>query len=145
MKASYLLFPLLLACRQPVIVSKFPDATPIKFCDLLSQQKDFQNKIVRVRATYRSGFEMSALGSKGCEDAAWVDFDTKVQELSPTHVMKKFMSISDKSMGVEIIVVGYLLPPNKPFTMFGRTARLGFGHLNAYDYQFHLIAIEGIQ
>ena len=145
MKAFLCLLLLLMACRQPEFQSKFPDAPTISFCELLKNQNDLQNKTIRVQATYRSGFEMSALGMKGCEDAAWVEFDPSAEENSSPYAVKKFKNIKDKHNGIGVIFVGYLLPPHKPFEFKGKKLHLGFGHMNAYDFEFHVTAIESVK
>lgn len=100
--------------------------TAVKFCDLLRNPEKYRDQKVRVRATFRYGFEWQQLYCLDCLDKgrAWLELPDDMDDESD-RVSKKM----PKGAGiVNVTVVGIF--------HFGSS----YGHLNGYRYE--LIAQE---
>ena len=100
--------------------------TPVKFCDLLRNPEKYRDQQVKVRATFRYGFEWQQLYCLDCLDKgrAWLWLPDEMDDES-TRTFKKM----PKGAGmVNLTVVGVL--------HFGGS----YGHRNGYRYE--LIAQE---
>jgi len=100
--------------------------TPVKFCDLLRNPEKYKDQQVKVRATFRYGFEWQQLYCLDCLDKgrAWLELPDHMDEESgrTAKKMPKYAGI------VNLTVVGVF--------HFGSS----YGHLNGYRYE--LIALQ---
>lgn len=98
---------------------------PMKFCDLMEDPGKYNEKLVRVRATWTYGYEWSYLHCLGCEGRVWLD-TSELDEQSERAVKHTPKDAALVNVDVEGI-----------FEAGG-----SFGHLNGYKYQFkaHTIA-----
>src|SRR4051812_7831273 len=65
------------AQRSKPSASAAPEVLNVAYCELLRDPAAYNGKIVRVRATYRYGFEWSQFYCTDCSEGrtTWVDFD----------------------------------------------------------------------
>jgi len=93
----------------------------VAFCDLLRNPAQYDGKEVRVRATYRYGFEWSQLYCIDCIDKgkAWLKFSDNLDEASQRSLRKL-----PKGAGIANLTVQGV------FSSVGT-----FGHSNGYRYQ----------
>jgi len=97
----------------------------VAFCDLLKNPQSFEQKRVRIKATYRYGFEWSELYCLNCRDMGlvWLDFDDTFDSLTKRKVKKK-IKWSEKGRTVNIVAVGKFYAKGK------------YGHMGGYPYKF---------
>jgi hypothetical protein len=96
--------------------------TIVPFCDVLRNPEKYKGKVVRVRATYRSGFEWSYLYCLDCRDRGrvWLDFSWDLDKAS-----QKALKRAHKHDGLCNL------------TVEGTLASGGhYGHMGAYQYEF---------
>ena len=101
----------------------------VAYCELLSNPEKYDRKIVRTTATYRFGFEWSEFYCLDCWDGkqrTWVEYDALCEN------SKKIKDNGFRGRTVNVQVVG----------MFFGAARMGYGHMNAYQYKFVVQCIE---
>lgn len=130
----------------------------ISYCDLVREPSLNDQKIVRVKVTYIVGFEGSIMYDLSCgREDSWVKFDPVVETSSDSKVLKRFWRLAnakpERTHGgginypirrVEVVWVGRF-EGIKPTQKIGeRTFSFGFGHLNAFDYQFNVQRIEQV-
>lgn len=105
----------------------------VKFCDLLHNPEQYQNRTIRTDAVYYANFENSVLYSPTCNDAqqyVWADFDPSYKD-SDEKVKKTFAKLDCKgppcvSGKVRVSVEGKFEGPGQK----------GYGHLGAYRFRF---------
>lgn len=124
-----LLFATLTAQAQkaaPPQSSPISEIPTVAYCDLIHNPENYDGKIIRINATYRSGFEWAELYCLNCWDMAhrtWVDFEGEL--------CRKSKKINHNGT-MNVQVVG---------KFFG-IGRMGYGHMNAYRYKFIVHCIE---
>ncbi|HEV7427276.1 MAG TPA: hypothetical protein VGQ46_13000 [Thermoanaerobaculia bacterium] len=144
MRMPLALFPLVLAgclsaSAPPTIQPELPVLT---YCDLIADPVRYNEQVVRVRATYSSGFEHSFLSGDGCDEhRTWVDFSPSYQTNTAKRVRETFASLDTAT---ELVAVGVFTGVAPTRVVFGRTIHDRFGHMGGYDYHFKLLAIESV-
>ena len=114
----------------------------LSFCELVRDPARYDGKIVRLRVKYLAGGETRVIYDKKCEGEAWIEFDHVFDACTEESVRERFQQ-RDPSPGEglfnglwesEVIAVG----------MFAHDKR-GFGHLNAYKYEFTMKWVERVR
>jgi len=141
----------------------FPNVPTVNYCDLVREAEKFDKQVIRVRAVYYVGFEGSLFSVKDCEDKdTWVAFDPSFEQTTNRKILKQFRRLADASpvknrgggithpvKSVEILAVGKFdgMRQSQTFEIKERklTLSAGYGHLNAFDYQFTVLAIEEVK
>src|SRR5215467_2909876 len=97
----------------------------MKFCELMQHPDQYSGKLVKVRATWITGYEWSYLHCLGCEGQVWLD-TSELDEHSERTVNHMPRNAAIVNVDVEGIFQA------------GGT----FGHMNSYKYQLraHKIA-----
>jgi hypothetical protein len=126
------------ASAPPTIHTELP---VLAYCDLIADPVRYNEQVVRVRATYLSGFENSAFSADGCDHRTWVDFSPSYQTNTAKRVRETFASLDTAT---ELVAVGVFTGVARTRVIFGRTVHDRFGHLGGYDYHFELLAIESV-
>jgi hypothetical protein len=103
------------------------------YCVLLESPKRYAGKLVRLRASWRFGFETSLLYDKGCSQQShtWLEFADEKALCPQTKEKQSLLSRSDKE--AEITVVGRLYGPGR------------YGHLGDYQFKFVVVCLEKIK
>lgn len=106
----------------------------VNFCDLLKNPKDYSAKLIRVKATYRYGFEWSDLYCSNCLDKGivWIDF-TDSFEIDSKKRFRKKIKYSEDGRTVNVVFVGKFFSNG------------GYGHLGGYKLKFVAQRIEAAQ
>lgn len=103
----------------------------VEFCNLLKNPLEYTGKLIRVKATFQSFFEMQKMFCSDCPQkrGTWVDFSNGWREKTK----KIFQNRIDKNPIVNVSFVG----------MFhtGKT----YGHQNGYDSEFLVTYVENVQ
>jgi hypothetical protein len=152
------LFFILLASAQTFAQKKSEavDAPTVAYCDVVHDPASFDGRIVRVRAVYFVGFEGSLFRDKNCDsNPSWVKFDPAFEKATNSKVRKRFRRMADASpvktrdggishpvKSVEVLVVALFEGVKPTYKLGNRNLSTGFGHLNAFDYQFIVLSIE---
>jgi hypothetical protein len=115
--------------------SSSTDIPTVEFCQLNGQYK---NKVVRVRALYRSGFEESSLYSPNCyvPNLVWVKFDPSHRSCTKKNVQKKLDKIKD-GQSVDVVFIGRLETEGD--------GAGGYGHMDMYAMQFVVTCVEEVK
>ena len=130
---------------QQVSDSNFPNAQLVKLSEIIKDQAQFQNKVVRVQAKYLSGYFLETIWDAGSKGRVWASFDEHLSENTKPSTLSQYENLFGKNVTVDVTVVGFLLPPNKSHTEGGRVYQFGFGHLHSWDFEFHVLSIETIR
>src|SRR5581483_613732 len=122
-----------------------PELVDATYCVLTARPNQFDSRLVRTTATWGTAFELSVLKSAECPDRSkwsWTGADPSVLEQNSTpRVLRRFRTLRNSGL-VQVTVVGVFHGPRTHLCAIGRQCRLGYGHLNGYDYQFDVLAIE---
>lgn len=140
----------LLSARAP---TQFPDTPTVDFCELIKDSAVWDQKVVRVRATYFAAFEVAIFRDKECEGTVWATFDPTYDENTAPKVQRTFdylmypaSEAGPQNMAVRLVVVGRFDGVKHTSTLpGGKTFSTGFGHLGGYDYQLNVLAIEEVR
>jgi hypothetical protein len=122
-------------------------APVVTYCELTRNPEMYHEKIVRLRAVYQSGFEMSYLYDKVCSKDAppklpktglssetWVWFDELYKSNSKAEVLSSFENLKKQpEQGIDVITVG---------KFFGPLEHGGYGHMAASAFAFVFIRLE---
>jgi hypothetical protein len=141
-----------LAAQEQKPSEKIPT---VSYCDLISKPVFYDNKVVRVRATYFAAFETSAMYDLACErkDTS-VKFDTWIQQSTAREIWKEFERLTDvtnddginyNDRRVEVLWIGLFQGIRPTYKIDGQTFNSGFGHLNSYKFQFTVQNIEEVK
>jgi hypothetical protein len=157
-------FTLLLAAAALAGSADEPDPIPqdvptVTLCELTASPQSYDRKVVRVRATYASGFEASILEDRKCgerERSVWVEFALSAEASTASRVWQRWQRsfrpaetrrcdnvIVSAATDVDVTFVGRF-EAKRSVTINGRTYWQGFGHLNGYDYELTVLAIERV-
>ena len=123
--------------KKPVSQQTTPSDIPtVEFCDLSGRL--YNNKIVRVRALYRSDFEESSLFSPDCyvPNFVWVTFDPSHRSCTNKKVQKKLNKVK-WGRDVDVVFVGRLET--------GGDGAGGYGHMDMYAMQFVVTCVEDVK
>jgi len=104
----------------------------VSYCELIRNPNLYANKLVRVHATWKRGFELSALYDVGCldlENQAWLESldDDQLCAGAPRRFKKLAREGFTKA---DVTVTGKLYAGER------------FGHLNGYNFKFVVSCLE---
>lgn len=150
MKKILLLSFLLFVSFNLYAQTKIPENIPtIPYCDLVNNSVSYDQKIVRVRAKYSVGFEMSVFSDKKCSDKySWVEFDSQADTNTQKEILEKANKLADastknprKNKVVELTVIAKF---NGKRTQIIEKVEVkqGYGHLSGYEFQFDILKVE---
>lgn len=134
----------------------------VGYCELLREPASYDKKVIRVKALYVAGFEVTAFEHPSWDKdrSTWVEFDQSESSCTDKRVRKAFNAIFNpprkRKKGVyeipgparaEMIVVGRFEGPRPGITVGteGRRILTGHGHLNAYKYKFVVQCVEQVK
>lgn len=105
----------------------------LSYCDLLKSHSRYSGKLVRLKASWRFGFERSFLSGKECSEQsmAWLEFVDDKDACPQSKENRTLPGANDKE--ADVTVVGRLYGPGK------------YGHLGAYEYKFVVTCMEKIK
>ena len=117
--------------RRPV--TNMGDVITVDYCDLLRKPELYEQRLVRVQAVYRYGYEWSELYCPNCltEDRTWVDFDESFESCTKPEVAQKISDNGFKGRTVSVLFVGKF-----------QGSGSGYGHMNAYRSSFLVGCVE---
>jgi hypothetical protein len=106
--------------------------TAVAYCDLVRNPERHKQKLVRVSAVYRYGYEWSELYCLECatEGKTWVDFDESFSSSTKASIKKKLGDNGFKGRTVLVTMVG-------KFDAGG-----GYGHMGAYRFRLLVSQVE---
>lgn len=109
------------------------EVTTVNYCDLIRSPELYDQKLVRVQAVYRYGYEWAELYCPDCltEGRTWVDFDESFETCTKPEVAKNISDNGFKGRTVNVVIVG------KFYGLGG-----GYGHMNAYQFKFLVSCVE---
>lgn len=113
----------------------------VTFCELISNPSQYNNKIVRIKATLFVNSETASLYDKTCNStnvATWVEFDPsyKKDNKSSLELNNALCRKTPCSLGeANVTLIG----------RFHQANENGYGHLNDYDFLFEIIKVEEIE
>ncbi|KXJ98263.1 MAG: hypothetical protein UZ17_ACD001002792 [Acidobacteria bacterium OLB17] len=94
---------------------KFLDAPTVKLCELIQNPSPYQDKIIRIKATYRNQFEVSELFCSDCwnrdKGRIWVSFDESWEENTSRRI-RKVLVYKDDAKTVNVTFVGKFFDPS---------------------------------
>jgi len=165
MKVIFVLAALLLILPHQNRSSDLParaDVPTVDYCELLREPASYDKKVIRVKALYVAGFEVSAFEHASCdkERSTWVEFDESESSCTDKKVSLAFNAIfhppRKKQKGVyeipgpsraELVAVGRFEGP-KPGIRVGTEGQrifTGHGHMSAYKYRFVVQCLEQVK
>lgn len=106
--------------------------TAVAYCDLIHNPEHYKEKLVRVSAVYRYGYEWSELYCLECttEGKTWIDFDESFSSSTKDSIRKK---LGDNGFNGRTVLV----------TMVGKfDAGGGYGHMGAYRFRLLVNRVE---
>jgi len=106
----------------------------VNFCDLLRNPAEYKDKIVRIKATYRVGFEWTELYCSDClnNGRTWVGFDNLTIEKTEKNLAKELEQRKTyEGRTANVIFIGK-----------HKTGK-NFGHLGEYQNLFEVESVEG--
>jgi hypothetical protein len=134
----------------------FFDIPVVSYCELVNNAEKFDQKFVRVKAIYSRGFESSIFYDESCENnkVSWVNLNAGYEKNTDSYLLKRFRKMikgsnREKPREFELSMVGKfdgkrqastLKTPAKTFTF-----SVGYGHLDAFDYQLTVLKIEEVK
>lgn len=106
--------------------------TTVAYCDLVRNPERYDQKLVRVSAVYRYGYEWSELYCLECatEAKTWIDFDESFSSSTKASIRKKLGDNGFKGRTVLVTMVG-------KFDAGG-----GYGHMGAYRFRLLVSQVE---
>lgn len=129
----------------------------VSLCELTAHPEKYDGQVVRVAGVYSTGFEASRFEDRKCKDArVWVEFSAAVETDTPPKVLRRWNRALQpppkEPCGSVVYVPSYavnvtfLARFEMPETevILGRTFKRRFGHLNGYDYQLTVLAIDRV-
>jgi hypothetical protein len=118
------------ASPSPTDLSEFAKLPVIHYCDLVRDTTNRFEQIVRVRGSYYSDMENSALGDEACGQNIW----TWVETERHTNFAR---ALSNLRWGdeAEVVFLGRLTGPTKK----------GIGHLDGYRYRLVVLKVEDVR
>ena len=123
--------PPILESQQNKAQAKEVEIADVSLCELLESPEKFDQKLIRVKAIYRYGFEWSEFYSLKCstKKRVWVEgAETKCKNAGKVDEMD-YAGMGGRTVGV--VVVG-------KFT----GEKGGYGHMNSFDYLFRIECFE---
>jgi hypothetical protein len=114
-----------------VVTSDKEEPVSVNYCELLQHPKKYEQKLIKIRAIYRYGFEWSELYSLKCSihKAVWVEgTEAKCKNANRVDELD-YAGWGSRTVG--IVAVGRLIG-----------TKGGYGHQNGYDYLFKIECLE---
>jgi hypothetical protein len=105
----------------------------VSYCALLKSPNLYGGKLLRVKASWQFGFEVTFLHDSQCPDQpkAWLEF---VDDKDACPRSKENINAPGKNdTGADVTVVGRLFGPGR------------YGHLGAYEFKFVVVCMEEIK
>lgn len=105
----------------------------LSYCELIKSPELYAGKLIRLRASWRFGFETSALYDKDCppHSQSWFEFADEKALCPQTKAKQGLIGRNDKE--AEITVVGRLYGPGR------------YGHLSAYEFKFECVCLKEVK
>jgi hypothetical protein len=133
--------------RSVYTLADLDKAPLVTYCELTRNPEMYHEKIVRLRAVYTSGFELSYLYDKVCSKDAppqlpktgissetWVWFDNLYKSNTKAEVLSSFESLKTPSgQDTDIIAVG---------RFYGPRQHGGYGHMSYASFAFVIMRLE---
>jgi hypothetical protein len=119
-----------------------PELPTLSYCEVIARPAELDGQLVRVRATYLSGFEQSELSADGCDHRAWTEFSRDYAANTAERVRQLFESLDGP---FEIVAVARFTGVKPTREVFGRVIHQGFGHLGGSDFKMEILAIESVR
>lgn len=120
----------------------------VALCELLANPAAYDGKVVRVSGTYRAGFEHSFMA---CKTRTWVEFAPSFEKATPPRILRRLEereppecdgAYRSRSTEIRLTVVARFEASKVTGKLFGHELRSHFGHLNGYDSQLTILAVE---
>jgi len=127
----------------------------VSLCELTSDWKKYDDKVVRIKAIYRAGAETSEVYDIDCPDSdhvAWVP--PNLAKMAPSDMVGKMSQLLQSSGRAQIVAVGEFNGPKKVAIPAGTSPGLAatlqaadsrYGHQNGWDFQFVISKIEKVE
>jgi hypothetical protein len=127
----------------------------ISLCELTTNWRKYDHKMVRVDGIYSTGAESSEIYDPGCsvrDHVAWVPPD--LAKMAPHEMIDKMSQLLESTGRAQIVAIGEFDGPKKvdipPGTSPGLAATLQaadshYGHQNGWDFQFVISTIEKVE
>ena len=105
----------------------------LSYCDLLKSHSRYDGKLVRVKASWQFGFEVSSLSGSECPEQpkAWLEFVDDNEACPKSKENRDAPGKQDRE--ADVTVVGRLYGPAR------------YGHLGAYEYKFVVTCMEKLK
>lgn len=159
---SWLLLWLFVIAQQLVLAQAKPTADEIPtiaYCDLVNNAVAYHQKIIRLKVAYFVAFEGSVITDPACDRKdTWVRFDPTFDKNGKQSIRKKFDRLTDAgpqrtrdgglnfpSRQVNVVWIGRFESIKPTQTIGDKTFSFGFGHLNAFDFQFTAMEVESVE
>lgn len=129
----------------------------VSVCQLTSEWKKYDHRIVRIEAVYASGRESNEVYDIGCasgENTAWAEFPATAEKATPQQLLDKLNRLLRSESRARIIAVGEFagpkkveIPPNTPPKVADamRAVNSRYGHQNRWDFLFVFSKIEKVE
>lgn len=114
------------------------DAPTVVFCELVRNPEWYSGKLIRTRAIVWAGLENQSIYDPSCygEDVltwTWIEYGNKEAFMALDDGLNAFRG-SNRAARVNATLVGRFDGPSKE----------GVGHLDGFNFQFHITAVENI-
>ena len=120
--------------KQIFAQEKFKNISTVNLCDLIENSAEYQNKVIRIKATYRYGYHYSELFCSDCwtrdKGRIYVFFDEAWQENSKPDLINILTNKGDEKT-INVTFIGLFADPNPSDK---RTA--------PFQFKFTLIKVE---
>jgi hypothetical protein len=109
------------------------DAITVAYCDLVRRPELYDQKVIRVKAIYRYGYEWSELYCGDCLKGhqTWVGFDESFETRTDADVARKLGDNGFKGRTVSVVMIGTF-----------HSSGGGYGHMGAYRFQLLVSSVE---
>lgn len=105
------------------------------FCEVQKSPERFNNKMIRMRALYETGFEMSVITAPSCETplpTTWVSFDNQWESRTKRGVRHALSNLK-WSVQADVVFIGR-------FKSDGH-----YGHLDMYPLSIEVYKVEAVR
>jgi hypothetical protein len=136
------IFLILLVCfcfslRISAQESSYKNIPTVDYCEIIENPKLYNQKIVKIFAEHRSGFEFSALGGQNCEKygqiwTKWEKYESCGNEKTARLLVNRNKGI--ESNYLEGVFVGKFFVKEE--------GKSGFGHMNANPFKLSVSCVE---
>ena len=129
----------------------------VSFCELAQNPSRYDQRVIRVKGVYSTGFESSTLRGSGCNDLkedqlTWVEFDELYKTCTSKELQKtfdNFMSLGNpesflERLRADVVFLGYF-EVSPTYTFVNNISKNGFGHLGRFKNQFSVKCLEQLE